>query len=159
MVKTAADFIITAAILTAVFAILGFFGICKFKQSVVTALSVLMFSAVICAGISLYTPEEGTVYISDLSVRKPDAGSSGAAAKSKISGIVDLPNESCGVVNINSASLSELTSLHGIGSAKASSIIEMREDIGAFKSVDDLVCVSGIIKNTLDGMRDFTDIK
>ena len=47
-------------------------------------------------------------------------------------------------VNINLASKSELTTLSGIGNAKAEKIIEYRNKNGAFKKIEDIKKVSGI---------------
>lgn len=49
-----------------------------------------------------------------------------------------------GLVDINKASESELTTLPGIGQNKARQIIEYRQANGAFASVDDIKNVSGI---------------
>jgi comEA protein len=56
-------------------------------------------------------------------------------------------------VDINSASVAELTSLPGIGPAKAAAIVEQRERV-PFKSVADLTRVSGIGERTLEDLRD-----
>lgn len=47
-------------------------------------------------------------------------------------------------VNINTATVDELTSLKGVGRAKAEAIVKYREQSGGFKSVDDLQAVKGI---------------
>jgi len=52
-------------------------------------------------------------------------------------------------VNVNTASESELTSLPGIGPAKAAAIIQHRSQNGPFKSLSDLDAVSGIGPATL----------
>jgi len=56
-------------------------------------------------------------------------------------------------VNINTATQSELEMLQGIGPAKASAIIEYREEYGAFRLKDDLVKVSGIGIGTFNLLR------
>ncbi len=59
-----------------------------------------------------------------------------------------------GIININTATQSQLETLPGIGPVKASAIIAYRQEHGTFKSVEDLVKVSGIGKKTLDSIRD-----
>jgi competence protein ComEA len=56
-------------------------------------------------------------------------------------------------VDINKASVEELTAVNGIGSAKAHAIVEHREKNGAFKTVDDLKMVSGIGDKLLERVR------
>ena len=48
------------------------------------------------------------------------------------------------VVNINTATKEELTSLKGVGDKRAQEIIDYRKKNGNFKSVDDLEKVPGI---------------
>lgn len=57
-------------------------------------------------------------------------------------------------VNINTASQGELESLQGIGPAKAKAIIEYREKVGAFTSIDDLAKVNGIGPGIIKQIRD-----
>jgi competence protein ComEA len=61
---------------------------------------------------------------------------------------------SSGLININSASATELETLSGIGEVLAATIIEYREQNGPFASVDDLMDVSGIGPATLEEIRD-----
>ena len=49
-----------------------------------------------------------------------------------------LTSAAFAAVNINTASQAELESLQGIGPAKAKAIIEYRETVGPFLSVEDL---------------------
>ena len=56
-------------------------------------------------------------------------------------------------ININRATESELTTLHGIGSSKAQAIILYREMFGSFKSVDELAKVKGIGAKTIEKNR------
>lgn len=53
------------------------------------------------------------------------------------------------LVNINTASETELEALPGVGPVTAAAIVQWRTDNGAFTSVDDLVEVSGIGEKTL----------
>lgn len=57
-------------------------------------------------------------------------------------------------ININTADLSELMSLEGIGEVKAKAIIEYREAHGGFSSISELTRVSGIGEKTLEKNRD-----
>ncbi|MEO2000670.1 MAG: helix-hairpin-helix domain-containing protein [Pirellulales bacterium] len=58
-------------------------------------------------------------------------------------------------LDINTAPQTELSLLPGIGPTMASRIIEIRQQRGPFKSVDDLIHVPGIGKITLQEMRPF----
>lgn len=55
------------------------------------------------------------------------------------------------LVRLNTATAEELTSLNGIGPALAARIVEFRETVGPFQSVEDLVRVRGIGPRTLEG--------
>lgn len=51
---------------------------------------------------------------------------------------------STGPISLNTATVAELTALHGVGDATASAIIEFRESHGGFASVEQLLEVTGI---------------
>lgn len=53
-------------------------------------------------------------------------------------------------VRINQASQEEIESLTGIGASKAEAIIQYRDENGPFKSVEDLLEISGIGEKTLE---------
>lgn len=76
------------------------------------------------------------------------AASSGTAGGSAAAGAPGA------VVNINTAGPAELESLPGVGPALAGRIIAWREQNGLFRSVDELLAVSGIGEKTLAGFRD-----
>ena len=56
-------------------------------------------------------------------------------------------------ININSASVKELSTLPGIGKKKAEAIIAYRTQNGNFPSIDDLKKVEGIGKKTLERIK------
>lgn len=59
-------------------------------------------------------------------------------------------------VNINTATAQELAAiLPGIGEVKAQSIVDYREAVGGFNSIDELVEVSGIGEATLERIRPY----
>ena len=57
-------------------------------------------------------------------------------------------------INLNTATAEQLTTLNGVGPAKAEAIIEYRTANGDFRSVDELVNVPGIGEKSLEKWRD-----
>ncbi len=68
------------------------------------------------------------------------------------------PSSSGPLVNINSATQSQLEELPGVGPVTASAIIDWRTDNGAFTSVDELLEVSGIGDATLAKIAPFVTL-
>ena len=62
------------------------------------------------------------------------------------------------IISINSASITELESLPGIGNTYAKRIIEFRETNGRFTSVEDLVKVRGIGAKTLEKLKPYVEL-
>jgi competence protein ComEA len=58
-------------------------------------------------------------------------------------------------LDLNTASQAALESLPGIGPTKATDIITYREQVGAFKTVDELLNIVGIGPSTLDAIREY----
>jgi len=89
-------------------------------------------------GQKLYFPFKGAVASSS------SGSGSGATTKGKI--------------NINSAGLSQLDSLPGIGPAYAQRIIDWRVANGGFKSTEEIMEVSGIGEKTYEKIKDLITI-
>lgn len=61
-------------------------------------------------------------------------------------------------ININTATQSELETLSGIGSSTASKIIDYRNKNGKFKTIQDLMNVSGIGEAKFNSIKDYISI-
>ncbi|AVK64772.1 competence protein ComEA [Lactobacillus sp. CBA3606] len=88
----------------------------------------------------------------------PGAGSA-ANGSSDSHATTTMPSQStastsAGTINLNTADVSALQQLAGVGQKKAERIIAYRDTHGGFKSVDDLKQVSGIGDKTLAKFRD-----
>ena len=64
-----------------------------------------------------------------------------------------------GKLNINTATVDELTSLPNIGPSRAAAIVDYREREGPFSSVDDLINVGGIGEKITDSIRDMVVVR
>ncbi|MBQ8004243.1 MAG: helix-hairpin-helix domain-containing protein, partial [Oscillospiraceae bacterium] len=62
------------------------------------------------------------------------------------------------LININTADISELDTLEGIGVKTAEAIIAYRNSHGGFKSVNELCEISGIGASTLDKIKEYIEI-
>ena len=64
-----------------------------------------------------------------------------------------------GKINLNSATESELQTLPGIGPSKASAILEYRETNGSFKTIEDLMEISGIGDKTFEKLKEHITVR
>lgn len=72
-----------------------------------------------------------------------------------LTAIPDKPSGTdSGLVNINKASLQELTSLPGIGETRAKAIIAYRDNGGIFEKPEDIMKVSGIKAGIYEALKD-----
>ena len=63
-------------------------------------------------------------------------------------------SEKNGKININTASVEELTSIQGVGKSKAEAIYQYRQEFGNFKSIEDIKKVSGIGEKLYEQIKD-----
>ena len=75
------------------------------------------------------------------------------------SGSGDTTSDSTGRVNINTATLEELTTLPGIGDTRARAIIDYREQNGAFGNIEDIMKVTGIKEKSFSKIKDSICVK
>lgn len=62
-------------------------------------------------------------------------------------------------INLNAATLEELTKLERIGPVYAQRIIDYREKYGPFEKIEDLIKVKGIGQKTFDANKDIITVE
>ena len=62
-------------------------------------------------------------------------------------------------ININKATSEELQELPGIGPSKADAIVQKREELGSFQTIEDLKEVTGIGEKTFEKLRESITVK
>lgn len=62
-------------------------------------------------------------------------------------------------VNINTATVSELETIPGVGESTAKAIVEYRTETGRFATIEDVQNVSGIGKSKFEKMKDYIVVK
>ena len=63
------------------------------------------------------------------------------------------------IININTADIESLDSLKGIGVKTAENIIEYRTKNGPFKSIEEIMNVSGIGESKFNDIKDFISVE
>lgn len=89
--------------------------------------------------------ETGGAIISGTAVSDSGTGSGSGGSSSSVSG----------KVNINTADVSLLCTIPGVGESTASKIIKYRETNGRFNAVEDIMNISGIKQAKFESMRDY----
>lgn len=62
------------------------------------------------------------------------------------------------LVNINTATVEELTTLNGIGDSIANKIVEYRTNYGEFATIEDITAVSGIAEGKFENIRAYITV-
>ena len=120
------------------------------------ALNVIRFgliAAIVVTVVMRFTSNGAVSTISINDVESAPLSSSDMSTASLSAASGTAKNSSSGLININTATASQLTALNGIGETKAAAIVEYREQYGDFGSVDELLNVPGIGEKTLANIR------
>ena len=97
------------------------------------------------------TVRDGAVYqvLSREEYEKAGGSSGSGATEGAASGAGNR-----GLVNINTASVTELTGINGIGESRAQAIVTYREENGGFSCIEDIMKVSGIKDGLFNKIKD-----
>lgn len=90
----------------------------------------------------VYIPKEGEVVEENLLQASPSSDSAASSENQE------------GVININTANISGLMTLNGIGEKKAQSILDYREENGSFQTIEDIKNISGIGDKSFENIKD-----
>lgn len=104
-------------------------------------------------GEKIYIPEEGETVAGGSSGGSSGGTGSSSSGISSASG-ADMVGISSGRININTADVTLLQQLTGVGPVTAQKIVDYREQNGQFSSIEDLKNVSGIGDKTFEKMKD-----
>lgn len=119
----------------------------------------VLLGAAVCAVIigynAFYVPDAAVAWASSPAEPAPLSSAAAAAAAVSSSPPGQAQNAAAGKVDINAASVQELSSvLPGIGDTLAQRIVEYREQNGPFRSAEELMEVPGIGEKTFEAIRD-----
>ena len=71
--------------------------------------------------------------------------------------VTEIPLQTSGTVQVNTADLEDLQELPGIGETMAQAILDEREAHGSFYYPEDLLAVRGVGEKKLSGLMDWLD--
>lgn len=103
----------------------------------------------------IYIPGKGDKVEAAQTANSAAASAPAASASASSSASSSTSGAASGdLINLNTATASDLQKLNGIGEKKAEQIIAYRQEKGSFKSVDELKEVSGIGDKTFAAIKD-----
>ncbi|WP_201335900.1 helix-hairpin-helix domain-containing protein, partial [Lactobacillus nasalidis] len=102
----------------------------------------------------IYVPAKGDEPPAASATSSASSQATSSSAFSASSSASSASSASGELININTASASDLQKLNGIGEKKAEQIIAYRQEKGGFKSIDELKEVSGIGDKTFAAIKD-----
>lgn len=127
-------------------------------ERVLVAIALILFAGVIFYNfltLSRVWESGGEVASSyEDATEKKELGTTVEKTTTVTEGTVMESSENTRMMNINTASITELTTLPGVGEVKARAIVDYRENHGPFKSVEELMMVSGIGEKTYEKLRE-----
>lgn len=100
--------------------------------------------------------DEAVVYVA--TVGENAASVASGTGQSSTLGTSEVASQKGNKVNLNTANLSELQTVSGIGQKRAQDILDYREANGKFNSVDDLKNVSGVGAKTLEKLKEYVTV-
>ena len=127
----------------------------------------------LCINLAIRVKDEASYNVPDLgtSCQQTILPSTVATGESEGAGLGATPGEGTGagveaaaeqdshpVMDLNTANVQQLIELPGIGPVKAQAIVDYREEVGHFKSVEEVMEVRGIGPATYEGIRDLVRV-
>ena len=100
--------------------------------------------------------DEAVIYVATMGENAASVSSN--TGQSSTSGTSEVASQKGNKVNLNTADLSELQTISGIGQKRAQDILDYREANGKFNSVDDLKNVSGVGAKTLEKLKEYVTV-
>ncbi len=123
-----------------------------------TVLIFLCVSFLIGAGISFYRNQQYKKNLEKITITLNDSTQPKIYTEDSLATETNLSNLS-NLININTASQKELEALPGIGPVLAQRIIEYRKANQGFKSIEEILKVSGIGPKKYSALKDKITIK
>ena len=117
------------------------------QKSMSSLISITLIFIALVVGVYIGRNSAGTTVSIDTSAPKGSSVSSESTSPS-----------TRGKVNINTASIDELTILPGIGPAKAARIVAFREEYSQFTRIEDLLYIDGFGYTTIEELRPYITV-